>query len=72
MLTPSYSPYTSNCNPKHTPILPTPESASQLTTELPQKLPTNAEMNDRKSKGLCIYCGNPYTPENVRDLNYFI
>ncbi|XP_074303743.1 uncharacterized protein LOC141638224 [Silene latifolia] len=57
--TPSFSKNTYTPQPQ-TVISPTVSVGS--STEKPLKMPTRKEMDDRKAKGLCMYCGDPYTP----------
>ncbi|XP_074265848.1 uncharacterized protein LOC141588299 [Silene latifolia] len=60
---------------KQSPLLPTPSFSKNPSTpaqsvtssigssnEKPLRLPSRKEMDERKVKGLCMYCGDPYTP----------
>lgn len=65
--TPSSQPSTTpQFSPKHNPpLLPTPPPKFQNTkpiSEKPFRTLTYAEMQDRRSKGLCMFCDEPYSP----------
>ncbi|XP_074306372.1 uncharacterized protein LOC141641616 [Silene latifolia] len=57
--TPSFSKNSYTPQPK-TVISPTASVGS--SSEKPLKMPSRKEMDERKAKGLCMYCGDSYTP----------
>ncbi|KAL8144068.1 hypothetical protein V2J09_017100 [Rumex salicifolius] len=72
-ITKPFSPFQKSAYNKASPLLPTPESAKpfsqrtafpspKLLTDKPARKFSYEEMQERKTKGLCMFCEEPYTP----------